>query len=196
MNRSTLYDREMLLGYDVSEAINRCANGKEAPLALRISTIAQELAHMKFTDPKTGQACAIPQDVLEHYSQRYLSQLDASADSAVLSIGYELYGEAHQRLVVPVSEEFFGALNGNEILHCLDALTDNEVMMALPRRNNPTTGIVIFPHAQSVTKLAIAWYQRHGESWDGQLNKIRKLRERLPALPWVSPSTPRLGQDD
>lgn len=183
VNHSRMFDREKVFAFDVAEAIETCIDLIDSgfPKAVHIDMIASQLADMKFIDGD-GQMAHVPADVKKSVKAKYLSLLDSSIDTVLLSYGYELYAEKHKKLVVPVADTFFGVLNGADVLDCLDALTEKETFQSLPRRNNPTVGILVFNHEQQITPLVALWYQRQTQNWAGQRVKLQEMRDTLPHL--------------
>lgn len=204
-----MFDRDQVFATDVAEAIERLIAGIPGnnPKALRILEatlngaftpgIANELARMKFEQPDDNGVVRIPRlpaGVIEKYASEYAQRLDP-IEHALLSNGYEAYAEQTGTVIVPVSIEFFHEMEGQQILDCLGGMSAKEAQRSLPRRNNPTVGIVVFDGENAHTAPLVAlWYMRQQNVGIGQQEKLIQMREALPriAAAAVSHKLPKL----
>jgi len=189
ITRSTMFDRDAVFAGDIAEAIGRCLDAVPGnnPKAVLIEEVANELARMKFEQADDDGVVRIPKlpaGVLKKFAVEYQQMLDPST-SGLFSLGYEDYAEKHGVVIVPVSREFFApdVLNGKTVLDCLDGMTAAEAQRSLPRRNNPTTGLVVFDGATAHDMPLVAlWFMRQRGIAIGQQDKLQTMLEALPKL--------------
>jgi hypothetical protein len=182
MNRSKMFYRDAVYARDVADAISNIVQRtqSEFPKIMQLTDVAAELTREYFV-MDDGPAI-VPEGTQRRERERFLSLLDPRSEGTLLTYGYDLYAESSGNIVVPVSDEFFGVLNGGELAECLDLLSDKEAVQALPRRSNPTAGLIVFTAAQEHNKLIGLWYARQKQTTNGQFGKLARVGQGLPLL--------------